>query len=86
MFSKGANWVQKYFVIQGTKFFVYKSQNYNKPESCIELTEELEVREVRKKEADGKLYAFSMCPGKGMPVETYSAATENQRDRWTNAF
>jgi hypothetical protein len=50
------------------------------------LTEELEVREVRKKEADGRLYAFSMCPGKGMPVETYSAATENQREKWTNAF
>ena len=65
MFSKNSNWTQKYFVIQGNKLFIYKNQKYNKPEQVLELSEDLEYKELRKKDADGKANVFSLCPGKG---------------------
>lgn len=37
LFGQSAIWEQKFISMKGRKFFIYKDQNYNKPEQMIDL-------------------------------------------------
>lgn len=51
-----AGWENKYFVMKGTKLYIYmgKGENYTKPEKVLTLTEEISFSEVRKADIGGK--------------------------------
>ena len=89
MFSKNANWAQRYLALQGFKLYVYQGQKYNKPTKIIELTEDLEVAEVRRADANGKDYVLALTTGttsSARVTEWLAAATESQYNKWLKAF
>ena len=68
---------------------MYQGQQYNKPMKIIELSEDLAVAEVRRADANGKEYAFSLTTGSesaGRTTEWLAAATEAQYKKWLKAF
>ena len=86
IFSKNANWDTKYLTLKGMKIYIYKGQKYNKPTHIITLTEEMQVREVRKADVNGKELVFSLDPGKGQSEELFAASNEVQYNKWLSAF
>ena len=68
---KDAGWETKYIVIKGTKCYIYpaKSQTdqsgqlqnqFTKPEKLINLTDTMEIKELRKYDMNGKEFAFQI--------------------------
>jgi len=86
IFTKNANWDTRYFALKGLRIYVYKGQKYNKPIQIITLTEEIQIREVRKADMNGKEFVLSLDPGKGQTEEFLSASNEIQYNKWLAAF
>ena len=86
MVSQKANWVQKYFALQGLKLFIYKDQKFDKPSQVLELTEDLVLKEVRKGDCQGKTHVFTLQPSKDKPAEWFSASSESTLSKWLEAF
>lgn len=54
MFGKNSVWENKFVSIKGRKLYVYKDQNYNKPDSVVDLNSDFTIKEMRKADMNGK--------------------------------
>jgi len=86
MFSKSAAWDNRYFALQGTKLFVYKGHDYNKPLQIIEISEHMKVAELSKKDAGGKQHVFQLTPGQDKQAIVLSASTQKTMETWIKSF
>ena len=86
MFGKSAAWDSRYFALQGTKLFVYKGHDYNKPLQIIEISEDMKVAELSKKDAGGRQNVFQLTPGQEKPAVVLSASTQKTMATWMKAF
>jgi len=86
MFSKSAAWDSRYFALQGTKLFVYKGHDYNKPLQIIEISEDMKVAELSKKDTGGKQNVFQLTPGQDKQAIVLSASTQKTMATWIKAF
>ena len=46
----------------------------------------MQIREIRRADANGKEFVFSLDPGKGQPEEQFAASTENIYNKWLSAL
>ena len=42
------------------KLYVYQGQQYNKPMKIIELNEDMDIKEIRKADVNGKEFVFQL--------------------------
>lgn len=69
-----------------TKLYVYEGVKYNKPLQIIELTDEMRVSEVRRGDAGGKDFVFTILPAKEKEPQWLCASSENQLNKWIKAL
>ena len=86
MFSKNAAWDNRYFALQGTKLFIYKGHDYNKPLQIIEISEDMKVAELSKKDTGGKQNVFQLTPGQDKQAIVLSASTQKTMETWIRSF
>ena len=86
MFSKNAAWDNRYFALQGTKLFIYKGHDYNKPLQIIEISEDMKVAELSKKDTGGRQNVFQLTPGQDKQAIVLSASTQKTRETWIKSF
>ena len=84
LFGKDASWQKKYASIQGKKLYIYKDNNYSKPQYVIDLSEDIKVEEVRKSDVKGKQLVIALTSGKDKHL--IAIATKTMFEKWYKAF
>lgn len=75
LFGKSSEWQNKYVSIKGRKFYVYKDQNYNKPETVVDLNQDIQIKEVRKADMNGKENVMCLTTSKDKNQIYFAAST-----------
>ena len=86
IFGRNASWETRYLTLRGTRLYVYKGQKYNKPLMVVELSEDLEIKEMRKADVDGKQFVMQLLPSKEVQPLLLAASSEKSLSGWLKAF